>query len=79
MQNVLSLINAEGQLRKLKTYVVNIAMNLCGHDFLQQWNTQINIAVILETKHRIMDTSERKIKRYFHEKSVLYISKEQKL
>lgn len=53
--------------------------NLCGHDLLQQRKTQINIIVILETNHRIMNASERKIKRYFHEKSVLYISKEQQL
>lgn len=76
---MLSVINPERQLRKLKTYVANIAVNLCVHDLLQQWKTWINITIILETKHKIMNASERKFKRYFHEKPLLYIIKEQEL
>ena len=39
----LECIGLEGQRGILKSYVANIAIYLWGRDFLQQWNTQINI------------------------------------
>ena len=39
----INCIGPDGQIGKLKPYVANIAVNLWGHDLLQQWNTQINI------------------------------------
>ena len=41
-------IGPEGQRGKLRPYVANIAVNLWGHDLLQQWNTQINMPAIPE-------------------------------
>ena len=38
-------LRPEGQRGRLRPYVANIAVNLWGHDLLQQWNTQINISV----------------------------------
>ena len=42
-------IGPEGQRGRLRSYLANIAMNLWGHDLLQQWNTQINIPAAPKT------------------------------
>ena len=39
----------EGQKERLRPYVANIAVNLWGHDLLQQWNIQINIPAVPKT------------------------------
>ena len=39
----------EGQTDRLRTYVVNITVNLWGHDPLKQLNTQINITAVPKT------------------------------
>ena len=36
-------IGPEKQRGRLRSYIANIAVNLWGHDLLQQWNIQINI------------------------------------
>ncbi|KAK7803415.1 hypothetical protein U0070_023725, partial [Myodes glareolus] len=46
----------------LTPYVANIAMNLWGHDLLQQWNTRINISPILETNHKLTYVSWKNIR-----------------
>ena len=58
-------IGSEGQIGKLKPYMVDTAMNLC--DLLQQWKTQINIPPISETNHKIKNTSEKNKERYYQE------------
>ena len=35
-------IGSEGWRGRLRTYIANIAVTLCGHDQLQQFNNQIN-------------------------------------
>ena len=37
-------IGPDRQIGKLRPYIANIAVNLCGHDLLQQWKTQNNIS-----------------------------------
>lgn len=46
--------------RKIKLYVANIALDLLGHDLLQQENTQISIPQIFETKHKLTFVSGKK-------------------
>ena len=45
-------IGPEGQRGKLRPHVASIAMNLWGHDLLQQWKTQINIPPISGVNHK---------------------------
>ena len=42
-------IGLEGQNGRLRSYVSNIAVNLWGHDLLQQWNTQVNVFAVPNT------------------------------
>lgn len=44
-------IGPGGQRGKLKPYVADIAINICSHDLLQQWNTQINISPVSNANH----------------------------
>ena len=53
-----------GQRERLRLYVANIAVNLWGHDLLQQWNTQINIPAVPEAYN-----SGRDIIRYYTQSS----------
>lgn len=39
-------IGPEGEIGMLRAYMEKIAMNLCGHDLLQQWKTRIKILSI---------------------------------
>ena len=55
----------ECQRGKLRTYVPNIAVNLWGHDLLQQWNTQINIPAVSEMKYKPMHVSGKDIIRHY--------------
>ena len=64
----LECIELEGQKGILK-HVANIAINLWGPDFLQQWNTQINIPSNTEVSHRLAHGSGRNIKRYYEKQS----------
>ena len=54
-------IGLEGQRGKLRPYV---AVNLWGHDLLQQWNTQINIPAVQGTPN-----SGKCIIRYYTQRS----------
>lgn len=45
--------------------MANIAINLWGYDFLQQWKIQINIPPIIETSHKPKNASKKNIKRYY--------------
>ena len=58
-----------GRRGNLKPYVTNKAINLWGHDLLQQQNTQINILTISETDHKLGYLSEKNIRRYYKEQS----------
>ena len=51
------------------SYVANIAINLQGHDLLQQWKMQIKIPPISEANHKIKNTFEKNIKRCYQEQS----------
>lgn len=44
-------IGPEGHRGRLKPYLQYIAINLWGHDLLQQWNTQINIPPVTDAKY----------------------------
>ena len=44
--------------------MANIAVNLWGHDLLQQWNTQINIPEVPGTQN-----SEKDIIKYYTQRS----------
>ena len=44
-------------------------MNLWGHDLLQQWNTQINIPLTLETNHKLTYVSGKNTRRFYKEHS----------
>ena len=57
-------IGPEGQRGKLRSYVANIAVNLWGHDRLQQWNTQNNIPIVPGTHN-----SEKDTMRYYGKRS----------
>ena len=57
-------IGPEGQKGRLRPYVANIAVNLWGHDLLQQWNTQVNIPAIPKTH-----VSGKDIIRYYKQRS----------
>ena len=57
-------IGTETQRGKLSSYVADIAINLCGHDLLYQWNTQINIPVVPGTQN-----SGKDVKRYYTQRS----------
>ncbi|MGE9714899.1 hypothetical protein ACQP3F_24950, partial [Escherichia coli] len=39
------------QKGRLKPYMADIAINLWGHDLLQQWNIQINILPVSDTNY----------------------------
>ena len=45
--------------------MANIAVNLWGHDLLQQWNIQINIPAVSEIKDKPMHVSVKDIIRYY--------------
>ena len=49
---------------KLRSYVADVAINLWGHDLLQQWNTQINISAVPGTHN-----SGKDIIRYYEQRS----------
>ena len=52
----------EGQRGKLRPYMANTAVNLWGHDLLQQWNTQINIPAVSRTgKDNIKHYTQRSL------------------
>ena len=57
-------IGPEGQRGKLRPYVADIAINLWGHDLLQQWNTQISIPAVPGTHN-----SGKDIIRYYEQRS----------
>lgn len=45
-------IGPEGQRGRLRQYVAYTAVNLWGHDLLQQWNNQINSHPVSKTNHK---------------------------
>ena len=58
-------LRPEGQRGRLRPYVANIAVNLCGHDLLQQWNTQVNIPAAPKTY-----VSGENIRKYYRQNSL---------
>lgn len=53
-------IELEVCIEKLNSHVAKIAMNLCGHDLLQPWKTQMSNSPISQTIHK--NSSEKNIK-----------------
>ena len=49
-------------MKSLKPHVTDIAVNLWGHDLLQQWNTQDNIPAVSETDNKLTHISGNGIK-----------------
>ncbi|MGE9501733.1 hypothetical protein ACQP3D_25365, partial [Escherichia coli] len=63
--NWIVFIGREGQKRWLKPYVTDIAINLWGHNLLQQWNTQINIPPISDVNYiQSLDGRKNLVRRY---------------
>ncbi|ERE67690.1 protease-like protein [Cricetulus griseus] len=63
--NSVVYIGPEGQKGILKPYVADIAINLWGHDLLQQWNTQINIPPMSDTNYvQSLDSRKDLVRRY---------------
>ncbi|ERE72946.1 Pol polyprotein [Cricetulus griseus] len=57
--NSVICIGTKGQKGILKPFVADIAINLWGHDLLQQWNTQINIPPVSDTNYvQSLDSSK---------------------
>ena len=54
----------------LRQYVTNRAVNLGGHDMLQQWDIQINIPTVSEMVHIPTHVSGKDI-RYYNKKKVI--------
>ena len=51
--------------------MANIPVTLQSHDLLQQWNTRINIPVVLEMGHKPTHVSGIDIIRYYKKQSLV--------